>query len=94
MKLLIFALLFSFTAHADYTYTKDIKPLFKKRCEMCHNASNPSLNWMDYDTAFKKRKEIKDRVFVKKDMPMGNATNITEPERKEIADWVDQGAKK
>ena len=76
------------------SYEKDAKPIFKQRCEMCHNEDTPGLNWLDYNQAKDKSKEIRDHVWVKKDMPMNNATHMTEQERKVIRDWVDQGCKK
>ena len=92
MKYLIFLLLFSPIALAQqYTYTKDIKPLFKKRCSMCHDGM-PQYDWQHYSLAYKYRDLIKHKVFVTKSMPMGNATNMTDAERKEVAQWVDENA--
>lgn len=78
----------------EVTYTKDIKPIFEKHCASCHNSGWADKNWMDYDTAKKNSLKIKDRVFVVKDMPPGNLTEMTDKERETVAQWVDQGAKK
>jgi uncharacterized membrane protein len=82
----------SFTS-GDITYTKDVKPIFERRCSQCHNANWPDKNWLDYNKA----KENKDKIKIKvkdKTMPPGNSTEITEEERNIIIQWVDDGAKK
>lgn len=73
------------------TYTKDIKPLFSKRCAMCHSAGD--LNWMDYNTAFIKKDLIYYRVVKMKNMPPPGLP-FTDAERKLVGDWIDGGAKK
>ncbi len=73
------------------TYEKDIKPIFKQRCTQCHNDYSTLPNWMNYDIAFAKRAQIRERVWVTRTMPIGF---ITEEERKSIKDWIDQGAKR
>ena len=94
MKKLIYLIVLIGTVANAKTYT-DITPILNTRCATCHNAqAMPDKNWLDYSQAFKAKDKIKDRVFIKKDMPMGNATNITEQERKDIADWVDSGGKR
>lgn len=72
------------------TYKADIQPVFKQRCSMCHDYM-PGKNWMNYKEAFDKRKEIKDRVLIKKDMPAG--TDMPQVFRDLIGAWVDSGAK-
>jgi uncharacterized membrane protein len=79
--------------NADLTYTKDIRPIFEKRCANCHSSNWPDKNWMDYETAKKNKDRIKFRVE-NKTMPPGNSTNMTEEERKKVIQWVKDGAKK
>lgn len=86
-------LLLCVTAGADVTYEKDLKPILKDRCAMCHNESTPEMNWMDYKTALKKKDSIKKRL-TDKTMPPANITNLTEDEKKMIIKWVDEGGKK
>jgi uncharacterized membrane protein len=75
------------------TYTKDIKPIFKNRCSICHDGM-ADKNWQDYEKAFASRDKIKNRVLVVKDMPQGNITGMTEAERTMVGNWIDGGAKK
>ena len=74
------------------TYTKDIQPIFQSRCAMCHNATSSIPNWLDYGTAYQKRAKIYDRVVKIKDMPLGNATGMTDNERALVGKWIDSGA--
>lgn len=93
MKFLV-VLLISNSVLAETTFTKDAKPIFEARCTMCHNSGTPGQNWTDYNDAKKGAKKIKDRVIIKKDMPLSNATNMTEAERTVIKKWIDEGTKK
>jgi uncharacterized membrane protein len=72
---------------------KDVRPIFEKRCAQCHSSNWPDKNWMDYETAKKHKNHIKHRVS-DQSMPPGNATGLTEEERKMIIDWVDGGGAK
>jgi uncharacterized membrane protein len=83
----------SLTMSNSPTYTKDIKPIFEKRCAQCHNSNWPARNWMDYNTAKQFKNQIKLRVE-NKTMPPGNNTQMTEDERKKVIQWVKDGAKK
>ena len=71
---------------------KDIKPIFEKRCALCHSSNWPDKNWLDVDKARANAEKIKFRVS-NQSMPPGNATSLTKEERKMIIDWVDGGAK-
>jgi nitrite reductase (NO-forming) len=73
------------------------------KCYRCHNEETRFLNnWLDYNTAFKDRWEIKRRLwdswdggYFKQPMPTGNSPeheSMTEEERKIIYDWVQTGA--
>jgi uncharacterized membrane protein len=68
----------------------EAKPIFEKRCVSCH--SQPHWNWTNYDVAYAKRDQIKNRVWNLRNMPLG--AGMPEEERKVIKDWVDSGAKK
>lgn len=78
---------------SSLTFTKDVGPIFQKRCSACHNEYTPERNWLDYKTAFEKRFLIKKKVWVDRTMPLGGMY-IEESERRMIKDWVDQGGKK
>lgn len=75
------------------TYIKDIRPLFKRSCLPCHGPGT-GRNWLDYNTAYKKRKYIKFRVLARKDMPpLYWQKQLSDEERELIGKWVDEGAK-
>jgi len=98
IQLLVFLILLSINevpilGASDVTYTKDVKPIFKSRCAVCHNENMPDKNWMIYDQAFKNKDKIKIRV-ANGTMPPGNSTAITKQEIQTIIDWVDGGGKK
>lgn len=67
-----------------------VRPIFQDRCVKCHSSSN--WNWTDYETAYAKRVQIRDRVWVLRSMPLGQA--MPEAERMLVRDWVDSGAQK
>lgn len=73
------------------TYQEHVLPLFKVKCQACHNASTPDRNWSVYEIAYSKRAVIKLRIE-NRTMPIG--LTITEGQRQLIIKWVDQGAKK
>lgn len=75
-----------------YTYSRDILPIIKNRCAICHNDSTPGMDWLKYTDAFAKRQLIFQHVVVQKDMPLGNATQMTDAERSEFGDWIQEGA--
>lgn len=74
------------------TYTKDIRPIFEKRCSQCHNPSWDKGNWLSYDRAYKKRFMIRDRIQSGSMPPFG--FDMDKAERKNIIDWVNEGAVK
>lgn len=75
---------------ASPTYINDIKPVFEKSCLPCHDKGSALGNWLDYKTVSNKKALIKNRVFEKKDMPLGKP--LSENQRTLIAKWVDMGA--
>jgi mono/diheme cytochrome c family protein len=85
------------------TYMRDILPIFMGKCSRCHNEQARFVyNWLDYNTAFLDRWEIKRRLwnswkglYYKESMPISNSPEslaITEEERLTIRNWVMAGA--
>lgn len=77
------------------TYDKDIAPIFKNRCGLCHTGKGLP-DWTVYKSAFAKSAEIVRRIHLpagnSQTMPPGNVTGLTDPERKLIQEWVNGGA--
>lgn len=85
------------------TYFRDVLPIVMGRCVRCHGEPERQLpDFMDYDTAYKNRVELRRRVwqswegsYHKQPMPPGNnfeARTMTEEERAVIKRWVESGA--
>ncbi len=85
------------------TFRGEILPILLGKCYHCHNDQTQMLpNWINYQTAFADRVEIKRRVwdswkgrYFKQPMPAGNgpeALSITREERRLIKEWVEAGA--
>jgi mono/diheme cytochrome c family protein len=85
------------------TYLRDVVPIFMGKCSRCHNQQARFVyNWLDYQTAFRDRWEIRRRVwdswkgsYFKESMPISNSPEslaITEEERAIIRKWVADGA--
>jgi len=85
------------------TYLHEVRPILMGKCARCHGDDRSILpDWLDYQTAFSDRLEIKRRVwqswngaYYKQPMPAGNgqeAQAMTEEERQIIKRWVDEGA--
>jgi mono/diheme cytochrome c family protein len=89
----------------NLTYVTDILPIVMTKCITCHNPGSHLPNWMDYNTAVKKKREIKRRIwdswetdltrhYYKQPMPAGygiEALTITSKERETIKNWVLSG---
>ncbi len=84
------------------TYLRDVLPILMARCARCHNEQARFVyNWLDYNTAFGDRREIRRRVwdswqgtYYKESMPIANSPEslaITDEERLKIKDWVMHG---
>jgi len=84
------------------TYLRDIQPIFMGNCSRCHNQQSRFVyNWLDYETAFRDRWEIRRRVwdswrghYYKEPMPIVNSPEslaLTDPERELIRTWVENG---
>lgn len=64
--------------------------IFTKYCSTCHYEGSPFPNWNDYQTVLSKVDRLKDRVLVKKDMPMG--IEMPDADREILRQWLDAGA--
>jgi mono/diheme cytochrome c family protein len=75
-------------AVGEVSYQKDLVPIFKSRCAQCHNPSAPPAqgDWLDYNNAVSRKAALFQRIWIKRDMPLGG--NITEQERELIARWA------
>jgi mono/diheme cytochrome c family protein len=85
------------------TYLREVLPIIMGRCARCHGEPERVLpDFMDYDTAFKHRLEMKRRVwqcwngsYYKQPMPPGNSfeeRSMAAEERAIIKRWVEAGA--
>jgi len=90
------------TTNTAPTYLRDILPIIMGKCSRCHNEQARFVyNWLDYQTAFADRWEIKRRVwdawkgtYFKESMPIANSPEsmaLTDQERLTIRNWVDDG---
>ena len=78
------------------TFVKDILPIVKSRCVMCHNADSGDVmpNWLDYKISAAKKDKLFDRVVVKKDMPMDTGGEKMPQRERDIFDlWIRNGVK-
>src|SRR6266700_6317006 len=85
------------------TYLRDVLPIIMGKCSRCHNNQAQFVyNWLDYQTAFTDRWEIRRRLwdswkgtYYKESMPIANSPEslaITDEERLTIRNWVAGGA--
>ena len=92
-------------ASSSPTYLRDIQPIFMGNCSRCHNQQSHFVyNWLDYQTAYADRWEIRRRVwdswqgsYYKEAMPIANSPEslaLSDEERLTIRNWVDSGAPK
>lgn len=72
------------------SFQKNIKPLVKTYCVMCHAADGPLPDWNDPTIIAQKKQQLWDRVVVKKDMPMG--LKMTPEEVEIFKRWLEAGA--
>lgn len=72
----------------DFNFIKE--NIFTKYCSTCHYENSPFPNWFDYTTVISKVDRLKDRVLVKKDMPMG--VEMPDTDREILRQWIDAGA--
>jgi mono/diheme cytochrome c family protein len=88
------------------TYVRDVFPIVMTRCFPCHNPASRLPNWTDYKTMFRKKVEVKRRIwdswsedalrhYYKQPMPAGYGAEglaVTLAERETIKKWVELGA--
>ncbi|MFP6617056.1 MAG: cytochrome c [Candidatus Hydrogenedentota bacterium] len=91
-------------AIADVSYTRDIAPLFHKKCAECHRPGQVApMSLLTYQETRPWAKSIREKVF-KKDMPPWFAIGemhqfkgdprLTQEEIDMVVSWVDKGAPK
>jgi hypothetical protein len=90
-------------AKVTVTFSKDVAPIFYKRCAECHRAgSYAPMSLMTYKEVRPWAKAIREKVLTRQMPPWHadpnygewqNDRRLTEQEIKTIVDWVDQGAK-
>ena len=84
------------------TYLRDVQPIFMGNCSRCHNQESRFVyDWLDYNTAYADRWEIKRRIwdswkgaYYKETMPVANSPEslaLTDEERQTILKWVEDG---
>src|SRR5664280_205203 len=81
------------------TYLRDVLPIFMVSCARCHNPQTRIFNWLDYESAFADRWEIRRRVwdswkgrYYQEAMTMPGSPEslaFTDAERLTIRKWVD-----
>ena len=75
----------------------EVQPLFATHCAMCHPATPP--DWQDYAAAkaYADNGRLYEKIWTLYQaddplaMPLGNATGMTEEERQQIIDWINEG---
>ena len=87
---------------AGHVGWSDVEPIVARRCVPCHarHPTNPAVTtapngvtFEERDTVYRWRERIRLRVVELRNMPLGNATGITDDERARIGAWIDQGAR-
>jgi uncharacterized membrane protein len=80
-------------APASVSYA-EVKAVLEQRCVLCHGAALQSKNVrLDTPEAVKQHAQtLYQQTVVTRQMPMNNATGITDAERALIAEWFRQGA--
>jgi uncharacterized membrane protein len=73
---------------------KELQPVLAQRCYMCHGEAVQMKNVRldSPESVASHAQAIYQQVVVTKIMPMNNSTNITEAERRVIAQWFEGGA--
>jgi uncharacterized membrane protein len=72
-----------------------VKSVIDRRCVPCHNAAVAQKNVRvdTPDAIARHAQQIYQQVVLMRLMPLGNATQMTEPERALIGRWFTEGAK-
>ncbi|MDO8903390.1 urate hydroxylase PuuD [Hydrogenophaga sp.] len=83
------------TAGAGPVSMAQVQTIMDQRCVMCHGAALQSKNVrLDSPAAIRQHAmTVYQQVVVTRQMPMNNATGITETERAQIAQWFKDGAR-
>jgi uncharacterized membrane protein len=71
-----------------------VRAVLDQRCAMCHNAANAQKGVQLHtpELVAKHAQNVYQQVVVTRQMPMNNATGITEAERQAVAAWFKAGA--
>lgn len=74
-------------------YAKVKAEVFDKYCVACHNENSAPMmpNWNDYNVVLAKKDRIMQRVFVDKNMPIGDP--MPEEAMNLLKQWIEEGAK-
>jgi uncharacterized membrane protein len=81
------------TASAKVTFS-DVKAVVDQRCVLCHNAQvqNKNVALHTPELIQQHAQQMYQQAVVLKQMPMNNATQITDAERAIIKRWYESGA--
>ena len=81
------------SAMGSVSFERDIRPVFQKKCTMCHGAGKARpADYSLFSTALANKAAINQRVVIKKDMPMG--VSMDQKTRDLVAAWIQGGAGK
>jgi hypothetical protein len=102
MRLVAAALMFSSIAAASPTFTRDVAPIFYKKCVACHRPGELApMSLLEFKTARPWAKAIRTAVLTRKMPPwfadprygeFSNDARLTEQEIETVRAWVDDGA--
>jgi len=78
---------------SSISFQEDIRPLFEKRCMMCHKYTLHRIQWTEYDESMQyvNSGQLLERVWNLQDMPPPGM-EMTEEERELVKDWIEGGA--
>lgn len=88
MKILLLLMLSQASYGETLSFNKDVKPILVNNCVKCHPGTT------NYDTVFKQRDKIYNKLVKKKEMPPKYSMTISDAEVDLIKRWIEQGAKK
>ena len=80
-----------------FTYNTNVKGIINRHCIGCHFPGSTVAGIVGDFTTYEGMKphldegHVLDRVVIKKDMPQGNPTNMTQAERDSINCWILSG---
>jgi uncharacterized membrane protein len=86
---------------ASATTFAEVQPIIAQRCVPCHSATptNPAVSSAPKGIVFEAPQQIQARAadiyqqaVITRNMPLGNATGMTQPERDVLAAWIEEGA--